>query len=163
MRPLPVVFCLCLCLGRPCSATVGAWVNSAQSLRPLPAFVCVVFTARFVGIVGKFRTIDAAVAILVCLSCRYWADRMGAAQLVHVTRSVVLNSNPLVRACLYELGPCYPVTLCSLAWRYRLCRIYHLCKSHNSYDARQADNFEDICMCGVRFTKFAIWLDIPSL
>ena len=24
---------------------LGAWVNSAQSLRPLPAFICVVFTA----------------------------------------------------------------------------------------------------------------------
>ena len=62
------------------------------------------------GVVGKFRTIDAAVAVLVCLSCRYWADGMGhgAAQLVHVTRSVVLpvNSNPLACACLYELGPC---------------------------------------------------------
>jgi len=95
---------------------------------------------RFVGVVGKFRTIDAAVAVLVCLSCRYWADGMGhgAAQLVHVTRSVVLpvNSNPLARACLYELGPCIGLravavpygsrTVPSMAWMYpstAVCRI----------------------------------------
>ena len=33
-----------LCLGRWCTRlVVGAWVNSAKSLRLLPAFVCVVF------------------------------------------------------------------------------------------------------------------------
>jgi len=48
---------------------VGAWVNSAQSLRLLPYFVCVVFVAaRLVGVVGKFRRIVAAVAGF-CLCC----------------------------------------------------------------------------------------------
>src|SRR6266581_2608689 len=78
MRPLPVVVCLCLCLGRPCSATVGAWVNSGQSLRPWPAFVVVFglgamvqLQRDFVGCVGKFRTIVAAVAGF-CLCCCVW-------------------------------------------------------------------------------------------
>src|SRR6266704_6815804 len=83
MRPLPGYFLFVLCLGRPCSATVGAWVNSAQSLRPLPAFVCIVvfglgrWYSATCGCVGKFRTIVAAVAGF-CLCC-VWGG--GAAQL----------------------------------------------------------------------------------
>src|SRR6266581_4157830 len=65
-------FCLCCCVwGDGAAEFVGAWVNSAQSLRPLPAFVCVVvfgaMCSATCGCVGKFCTIVAAIAGFVCV------------------------------------------------------------------------------------------------
>src|SRR6266705_1016311 len=84
MRPLPDCFLFVFVFGPTVQRDVGAWLNSAQSLRPGPAFVCVVFgdvvrAAQLCGCVGKFRTIVAAVAGF-CLCCCVWGD--GAARLV---------------------------------------------------------------------------------
>src|SRR6266581_8794052 len=74
MRPLPDCFLFVFVFGPTVQRDVGAWVNSAQSLRALPAFVCVVvfglgrWCSATCGCVGKFRTIVAAVAGF-CLCC----------------------------------------------------------------------------------------------
>src|SRR6266581_799773 len=74
-------FCLCCCVwvwGDGAAQLVGAWVNSAQSLWPLLAFVCIVlfglgrWCSATCGCVGKFCTIVAAIASF-CLCC-VWGD-----------------------------------------------------------------------------------------
>ena len=62
---------------------MGAWVNSAQSLQPLPAVVCVVVfglgqcaaCSMTCGCMGKFHTIIVAIAGF-CLCCCIWFGAM---------------------------------------------------------------------------------------
>jgi len=94
-----IIFCcVSLCLGRPCSTTVGAWVNSAQSLWPLPAFVCVVFGVMvqrdFVGAwVNSAKSFAAAAGF--CLCC-VWG---GCSDFVCVVNSAQ-SLQPLPAFCL---------------------------------------------------------------
>ena len=73
MRPLPDCFLFVFVFGPTVQRDVGAWVNSAQSLRPLPAFVCVVFVPVQRDFVGAWVNSAQSLRLLPYFVCVVFA------------------------------------------------------------------------------------------